>query len=238
MTRRQWAAGKNGRGITGIAAITGAAMMLAGAAALVTTPPAAASHGPGLREPAAVARPGRSAGNSPGPGFWSATDSATMNVPGPAPYREPVIGGSYGGYIGMTGNWANLTGCHKIVVWSDINSSQANNNYTWHHIGIGTGVYYFMGGPGVDPHYTGTTGEAYAWGEQQAARTIMDISHVHVKYPVAFADIEIPGTHPATPRPPTTAGTPCTPRRAAASPRRTASPPRWTALFSTGSPPT
>jgi len=47
------------------------------------------------------------------------------------PYREPVTGGYYGGHIGITGNWANLTGCHKIVVWSAANSAQANNNYTW-----------------------------------------------------------------------------------------------------------
>src|SRR5215472_18817243 len=119
---------------------------------------------------AALGAPWAWAGDRPA-GFWYGTDSRTVTVPGSAPYRMPVIGGSYGGYIGMTGNWANLAGCHKIVVWSAANSTQANNNNTWHHKGIGTGVYYFMGGPGVDPDYNGTTGEAYAWGEQQAART-------------------------------------------------------------------
>lgn len=48
-------------------------------------------------------------------GFWYGTDSRTVAIPGSAPYRVPVIGGYYGGYIGMTGNWAVLTGCHKIV---------------------------------------------------------------------------------------------------------------------------
>jgi hypothetical protein len=39
----------------------------------------------------------------------------------------------------------------------------------------------------------------------------LDISHLHVKYPVAFADIEIPGNAPDyTPRR-TTAATPCAP---------------------------
>ena len=52
------------------------------------------------------------------------------------------------------------------------------------------------GCPGVDPHYNGTSSEAHQWGEQQGARTLLDISHVHVKYPVAFADIEIPGNAP------------------------------------------
>jgi len=135
------------------------------------------------------------AGDGP-PGFWWGTDSATVPVPGPAPYSMPHLGGAYGGYIGMTGNWANLAGCHKIVVWSATNSAQANTNYLTYHKGIGTGVYWFMGGPGVDPHYTGTTSEAYAWGQQQAARTLYDISHVHVTYPVVFMDVEIPGNAP------------------------------------------
>ena len=135
------------------------------------------------------------AGDGP-PGFWWGTDSATIPVPGGAPYSMPHLGGAYGGYIGMTGNWANLAGCHKIVVWSAVNSAQANTNYLTYHKGIGTGVYWFMGGPGVDPHYNGSTGEAYAWGQQQAARALYDISHVHVTYPVVFMDVEIPGNAP------------------------------------------
>jgi len=130
------------------------------------------------------------------PGFWYGTDSQTMAVGGRAvPYLEPALGTWYGGYIGMTGNWANLAGCHKIVVWSSVNSSEANANFA-SRIGIGTGVYWFMGGPGVDPHYNGTQTEAYAWGEQQAARTLYDISHLHVTYPVVFMDVEIPGNAP------------------------------------------
>jgi hypothetical protein len=135
-------------------------------------------------------------------GFWYGTDSATVPVGGSALHSMPVIGGAYGGYIGMTGNWANLAGCHKIVVWSATNSAQANSNYRVYHKGIGTGVYWFMGGPGVDPHYNGTTSEAYAWGEQQAARTLYDIGHVSVTYPVVFMDVEIPGNAPSyTPAP-------------------------------------
>ena len=41
-----------------------------------------------------------------------------------------------------------------------------------YHRGIGVGVYWFMGGPGVDPHYNGTAAEAYAWGAAQAAWTL------------------------------------------------------------------
>jgi hypothetical protein len=69
------------------------------------------------------------ASDTPG-GFWYGTDSSTVTIPGSAPYRVPVIGGYYGGYIGMAGNWAVLTGCHKIVVWSSANSAQANTNHT------------------------------------------------------------------------------------------------------------
>jgi hypothetical protein len=130
------------------------------------------------------------AGDKP-QGFWYGTDSRAVTI-GSAPYHEPVIGGAYGGYIGMTGNWANLEDCHKIVVWSPANSAHANADYALHQ-GIGTGVYYFMGGPGVDPHYNGTTTEAYAWGEAQADRALTDAAKLHVTYPVIWADIEIPG---------------------------------------------
>jgi len=154
--------------------ITGAAVLLTCAAAVVAAP--------------------RAAADSPA-GFWYGTDSRTITITGSAPYSEPVIGGPYGGYIGMTGNWANLANCHKIVVWSATNSAQANANYA-DHDGVGTGVYYFMGGPGVDPHYNGTATEAYEWGEQQAARTLSDAAKLRVTYPVVWMDIEIPGNAP------------------------------------------
>jgi len=141
---------------------------------------------------AALGAPWAWAGDRPA-GFWYGTDSRTVTVPGSAPYRMPVIGGSYGGYIGMTGNWANLESCHKIVVWSAANAAQANTNRATYHLGVGTGVYWFMGGPGVDPRYNGTTAEAYAWGQVQAGRALADAAKRRVTYPVIWADIEIPG---------------------------------------------
>ena len=92
------------------------AAFVAVATALAITAPTASAH-------AAAARAAVSGHDTPA-GFWYGTDSSQITIPGPAPYREPVIGGSYGGYLGMTGNWANLTGCHKIVVWSAANSKQ------------------------------------------------------------------------------------------------------------------
>ncbi|MGO9907238.1 MAG: hypothetical protein ACLP4R_25510 [Solirubrobacteraceae bacterium] len=53
----------------------------------------------------AAARRQRVDGDTP-VGFWYGTDSWAMPVAGTGPYSEPQIGGSYGGYIGMIGNWA------------------------------------------------------------------------------------------------------------------------------------
>ena len=55
-----------------------------------------------------------------------------------------------------------------------------------------------MGGPGVDPHYNGTTAEASAWGATQAARTLTDIANGGgINYPVVWMDVELPGITPA-----------------------------------------
>src|SRR5262249_7902732 len=82
------------------------------------------------------------------------------------------------------------------VAWSDTNAADADTNFSTYHLGIGTGVYWFMGGPGVDPHYDGTTTEAYNWGKQQAIRTLSDVAKLTVTYPVIFDDVEIPGNAP------------------------------------------
>ena len=178
-----------------IPAVAGVLAVLAGVMAATAAAPQAAGRAGGFTALADAVAPAASAGDSPA-GFWNGTDSFPMPVAGPAPYKEPVIGGYYGGYIGMAGNWATWRGCGDRTAWSSTNSRQANNNFTWHHKGIGTGVYWFMGGPGVNPHYNATSSEAYAWGEQQAARTLSDISHASVKYPVVFADVELPGNAP------------------------------------------
>ena len=132
-------------------------------------------------------------------GFWYGTDSWPMPIGGKGPYNEPSIGGRYGGYIGMAGNWARVEGCHtgNFLAWSKDDGAEADTNYTKYHVGIGTGVYWYMGGPGVDPHYNGKTSEASAWGALQAARTLSAMRNDHVTYPVVWADIELPGVAPA-----------------------------------------
>jgi hypothetical protein len=131
-------------------------------------------------------------------GFWSGTDSSYIATPGPAPFREPAIGGRYGGYVGMIGNWAGWQNCGGAVVWSATDSANARTNLVTYHAGIGVAGYWFMAGPGVDPHYNGTTEEASAWGAAQAAQVLADLPHTPtaVNYPVIFMDVELPGYAP------------------------------------------
>ncbi|HEY2263512.1 MAG TPA: hypothetical protein VGI96_12880 [Streptosporangiaceae bacterium] len=168
---------------------------LAACLALVLAGGAAAASGP-----AAAAAPRLPAGDAP-PGFWWGTDSWPVTVSGKAPYSMPRLGGAYGGYIGMTGNWAYWLGCRgqeHFIAFSAANAKQAHTDFVTYHRGIGDGVYWFMGGPGVDPHYNGTAAEASAWGARQAARALTDIASGPLDYPVVWADIELPGIGPAT----------------------------------------
>jgi hypothetical protein len=132
-------------------------------------------------------------------GFWSGTDSTYMAIPGSAPYREPAIGGSYGGYIGMAGNWSAWQHCGTKVVWSATDSTDARTDLVTYHEGIGVGDYWFMAGPGVDPRYNGSAKEATAWGAAQAARALADIQKQSpaMTYPVVLMDVELPGHAPS-----------------------------------------
>jgi hypothetical protein len=132
-------------------------------------------------------------------GFYYGTDSWPIAINSPAPYREPDISRNpvYGGYIGMAGNWARWSGCGGNIAWSSADSSAANTNFNKYGKGIGTGVYWFMGGPGVDPHYNGTSSEASSWGAAQAAKTLRAMGSLKVTYKIVWLDIELPGIKPA-----------------------------------------
>ena len=137
------------------------------------------------------------AGDTPS-GFWYGTDSSNITITGSVPYKEPKIGGRYGGYVGMGGNWANWQKCSgDTVVWSAADAKAADANFA-DKVGVGVGVYWFMAGPGVDPHYNGTAAEAEKWGEAQAAQELLDIplKSSKVTYPVVWMDIELPGHAP------------------------------------------
>ncbi|MGH3304658.1 MAG: hypothetical protein ACRDOK_23880 [Streptosporangiaceae bacterium] len=174
--------------VAGAAAVSGLAVVLG----LVAGTGSPADAGTAARQAAAI-----SSGDAPG-GFWYGTDSSYVATPGPAPFREPAIGGGYGGYIGMIGNWAGWQECGGTVVWSPTDSASARANFVTYHAGIGVGGYWFMAGPGVDPRYNGTTKEATAWGAAQAAQALADLHHTPtaVNYPVIFMDIELPGDAP------------------------------------------
>jgi hypothetical protein len=164
-----------------------------GTVATVTVP-AARGSAMALRAAHARAVLGAAAGDSP-PGFWYGTDSSTTPVTGTGPYIEPVIGGNYGGYTGMAGNWAHWQGCGGKLIWSATNAGQASANLTTYHKGVGVGAYWFMAGPGVDPNYNGTVTQAQTWGQQQAARALADLGSAE-NYPVLWMDVELPGNAP------------------------------------------
>ena len=123
--------------------------------------------GPGSGRRHQVTAVGRG-GDTP---FWCGTDSNYIPIPrtAGAPYREPAIGGSYGGYIGMIGNWAAMEHCGGISGLVKADSQAARANQKTYGLGIGVGAYWFMAGPGVDPHYNGRQAEAGKWGQAQAA---------------------------------------------------------------------
>jgi hypothetical protein len=175
--------------------VLGSGLLAAAAAVGLLAAPAVASS----TAVAATAAPTAAAAASPGTGFGYGTDSWPIPIAGSAPYQEPVIGGNYGGYMWMAGNWANTEGCKtgNFLARAAANANQANYNYATYHLGVGVGVYWYLGGPGVDPHWNATAAEASNWGAQQAAWTLAAIKGRYIPYPVIWADIELPGIAPA-----------------------------------------
>ncbi len=158
-----------------MAAVLGAVIALAGGTA-----------------PAASAAVSTRASNQ---GFWLGTDSSPVAVPGAGPYVEPAVGGAYGGYFGMIGDWARWQGCAAYpLAWSAADAAAASADFGRYGRGVGTGAYWFMGGPGVDPSYDGTPGEAAAWGAAQAAQALADLAGQRIDLPVLWMDIELPGS--------------------------------------------
>jgi hypothetical protein len=148
----------------------------------------------------AAAAPVASSGDTP-QGFRYGTDSYYPPVSVGAPYSEPVLGGSYGGYMGMVGSWERSLGCSSFLAWSGSDAAAADVSRSRYREGVGTGAYWFMGGPGVDPYYDGSAREAGAWGSRQAARMLSAIrglpAEQRVTYPVVWMDIELPKIAPA-----------------------------------------
>jgi hypothetical protein len=137
---------------------------------------------------------GPTTGDQPA-GYWYGTDSSGITIAASGHiFEEPAIGGAYGGYFGMIGDWAAWQGCRQYqLAWSATDAADAHANYVLHQ-GTGIGAYWFMGGPGVDPDYDGTAAEASRWGGEQAARLLADVARQPVDDPVLWMDIELPGS--------------------------------------------
>jgi len=171
---------------------TGLAVLLAGGIAV-----GAGIAGIGGASAATTASQAAPAANQAG--FIYGSDSQSVPIGSGKPLPMTHLSGSYGGYMGMAGNWARQEGCStgNFLAYSPQNGAQANANYLDYHVGVGEGVYWYMGGPGVDPHYNGKTSEAESWGTTQAEWTLAAMKKVHVTYPVVWADIEFPEIAPA-----------------------------------------
>jgi hypothetical protein len=128
-------------------------------------------------------------------GFWYGSDS---NYPVPTSssggvYLMPYspTGGSYGGYVGEIGNYANWQGCTDSGLnWNQTDYNDAQSNVLSHNVGVGAGVYWMMAGAGREPSYSSTNAtRAMNWGTEQAERVISDFQE-SIWFPYVFMDIE------------------------------------------------
>jgi hypothetical protein len=117
------------------------------------------------------------------------------------PYTEPGTGGVYGGYVGELGTWTDWQGCTSGIALNPTALAEANADERTPKTSAankipGVFFYWFAAGPGADPHYDGTTTEAYHWGVLQAERANADYWHTkgvqtETTYtPLLFMDIE------------------------------------------------
>ncbi len=170
-----------------------------GFAGMAAPNPAAAAPNPAAAAPTPAAAPSRApagaqVGDGPS-GYFFGTDSSGVPVPVAGRAGTPAVGGVYGSYTGMAGDWAASAGCGNYqLAWSAVDAAAAARDYAAYHAGVGAGAYWFMGGPGVDPHYDGTAAEAAAWGRQQAVWALAALAPLHLDQPVLWMDVELPGS--------------------------------------------
>jgi len=142
-------------------------MILAVAVAALTTPSVLAAGGTSGASPQVVCCGG-------GSGFWYGTDGTGPTATGTsAPYGEPTLSGPppFGGYIGEFDTWTDWRGCTSGVALNSQDVTAADTNFSGYGYGVGTGGYWYMAGPGVDPKYdpsNPSASEAENWGAAQA----------------------------------------------------------------------
>jgi hypothetical protein len=135
-------------------------------------------------------------------GWWKGTDSAYPYACGSRPpYREPLgacsngTAGYYGAYIGEVGSFQRWKGCGTGLNWLQGNYDAAQATAAARK-GLGAAAYWFAAGPGRDPHYNGTTGEAARWGAAQGRRVARTDLGLGFDLPYVFMDIENNGSPP------------------------------------------
>lgn len=143
------------------------------------------------------------AGDAPAGFFWGSdsngpapSSSVSTCASSAAPWLEPSITnsgcGHYGGYYGETGGYWTVLGCSGASnAWNVTAAGEAKANFEDDNDGIGTAAYFFMGGPGMDPSYNGTTSEASAWGKRQAEEAVsLAGTHTNWDDEVIVGDVE------------------------------------------------
>jgi hypothetical protein len=117
-----------------------------------------------------VSGSGRAVATDTPSGYYYGSDSNGPQAQGRYPYTEPVTGGLYASYTGEIGTWTDWTGCTHGTALNlvDVNAVNANERLLPSIPGLS--LYWFMAGPGADPHYNGTLEEATAWGTAQAVQ--------------------------------------------------------------------
>jgi hypothetical protein len=136
-------------------------------------------------------------------GFFYGTDSnapTTTNQNSNNVWMEPAGNsgsapgryGWYGGEIGSYFHWKNCGGIWDGINFNSTNSARVNSNLLNHSVGVGTGAYWMMAGPGVDPNYDGTTAEARAFGQAQAVHVTSVLNSNATTYynGTVYADVE------------------------------------------------
>jgi hypothetical protein len=115
------------------------------------------------------------AGDTPA-GFFYGIDGSgpTINSGTCYPCQEPNVtgGGTAGVYIGEMGGWqeaySQSCGSGFVDAFNPTDFDDVWGNHANGKGGVGNSLYWFLGGPGVDPNYNGTATEAYNWGAYQA----------------------------------------------------------------------
>jgi hypothetical protein len=155
-----------------------------------------------------ILAPVAEAGDSPS-GYWWGSDSsgpapsssASPCASSSAPYYEPNVSrsgcGDYGGYFGEEGGYWSVLGCSASNAYNGTAASDGATN-AGDGDGLGTSMYFFGGGPGMDPNYNATTSEASAWGKKEAEKAV-SLAGTHANFDTDIIWLDVEDDYPSTP---------------------------------------